>query len=142
MKPITLSAGAVIVRFDGTAPRFLILRAYSNWDFPKGECDDGEAPLAAALRETREETGLTDLVMPYGEEHRETEPYGRGKVARYYLATTDRTDIVLPVSPELGKPENDEYRWATYDEARGLLPSRLLPILEWAHDRIAATLRK
>lgn len=136
MKPLILSAGAVIAHLGQDAPRFLILRAYRNWDFPKGECNTGEAPLAAALREVREETGLTDIAIPYGEEFRETEPYGRGKIARYYLATADRTEIELPVSPELGKPENDEYRWVTYEEARILLPPRLLPILAWARDRL------
>lgn len=28
------------------------------WSIPKGELDDGEAPLAAAIRETREELGV------------------------------------------------------------------------------------
>jgi putative (di)nucleoside polyphosphate hydrolase len=31
----------------------------SHWDLPKGGPDDGESPLAAALRETQEETGLS-----------------------------------------------------------------------------------
>ncbi len=29
-----------------------------HWDIPKGSAEPGEAPLAAALRETREESGL------------------------------------------------------------------------------------
>ena len=38
----TLSAGAVIVRGHGEARRYLILRAYRNWDFPKGRVEPGE----------------------------------------------------------------------------------------------------
>lgn len=30
----------------------------SHWDIPKGMKDEGESPLAAALRETQEETGV------------------------------------------------------------------------------------
>jgi hypothetical protein len=43
---------------------------------------------------------------------------------------------MLPVSPELGRPEHHEYRWVTYEEARSLLPLRLLPILEWAREKL------
>ena len=113
-----------------------MLRAYRNWDFPKGVVESGEAPHGAAVRETVEETGIDDLVFGWGEDFRETAPYGQGKIARYYLAETRRTQITLPVSPELGRPEHDEWRWV--DFAQGLLPPRLLPILAWAGERLAA----
>jgi 8-oxo-dGTP pyrophosphatase MutT (NUDIX family) len=135
-QPPARSAGAVVVSRKTGEPRYLLLRAYRNWDFPKGLLESGEAPLDAALREVREETGLDDLAFRWGHEFRETEPYNRGKVARFYLAETGQTDIVLPVSPELGRPEHDEYRWVDFDTARRLLPPRLAPILEWAHQRL------
>ena len=65
--------------------------------------------------------------------YQETAPYGRGKIARYYLAETHRLDVRLPVSPELGRPEHHEFRWATYSEARTLLSARVAAILDWAH---------
>ena len=68
--------------------RFLLLRAYRYWDFPKGAVEQQETPLAAAIREVCEETGLTGLEFAWGEDYLETEPYNRGKVARYYLART------------------------------------------------------
>ncbi|HIE53941.1 MAG TPA: NUDIX domain-containing protein [Chromatiaceae bacterium] len=130
-----LSAGVVIIREEPDGCRFLLLRVFNYWDFPKGEVESGEEPLAAAVREVAEETGITDLEFPRGEAFFETEPYGSGrrrKVARYYLAFTRQKKVVLPVNPELGKPEHEEYRWAGFQEALGLLGERVEKVLRWA----------
>jgi 8-oxo-dGTP pyrophosphatase MutT (NUDIX family) len=127
-----VSAGIVPVRRTPEGWRMLILRAYKNWDFPKGRIDPGEAPFAAAKREAAEEADLTDLVFPFGEICEDTAPYSGGKVARYYLAETRKEKIVLPVSPELGVPEHHEGRWVSLDEAAKLLPPRLQGVLAWA----------
>lgn len=119
--------------------RVLILRAYNNWDFPKGLVEPGEDELAAARREVEEETGLADLEYPFGDEFKETVPYAGRKVARYYLAETDQVELELPVSPELGRPEHHEYRWVSFDEAEDLLPPRLAIVLEWARKTISGT---
>ncbi len=108
-----------------------MLRAYANWDFPKGQIEAGEQELEAAIRETREETGISDLSFPWGMAYLETGPYGPGKIARYYIGKTDTETVLLPVSAELGRPEHDEFRWVGYPEARELLPPRLQPVLEW-----------
>ena len=86
----------------------------------------------AALREAREETGLTDLAFSWGHDFRETEPYASGKTARFYMAQTRTERIELPVSPELGRPEHHEWRWVSFDEARALLAPRLRFIVDWA----------
>jgi 8-oxo-dGTP pyrophosphatase MutT (NUDIX family) len=134
MKEILLSAGAIVVRRQEEDWFFLMLRVYHYWDFPKGLVEPGEKPIRAARREAEEETGLTDLSFPWGEEYRETPPYGRGKIARYYLAETRQISIELPVSTELGRPEHHEARWFDYAGARSLLGPRLTPVLDWAHD--------
>jgi 8-oxo-dGTP pyrophosphatase MutT (NUDIX family) len=126
------AAGAVIFRRSDHGIRLLVLRAYKNWDFPKGLIEPGEDALAAARREVREETGLAELDYPFGDEYKETLPYSGNKVARYYLAQTDAEKIELPVSPELGRPEHHEYRWVSFEEAEDLLPPRLATVLEWA----------
>ena len=131
-----LSAGVVVVRETADGARILLLRAYKNWDFPKGQIEPGESELDAAKRETAEETGLTDLDFPFGDAYKDTVPYAGGKVARYFIAETGESEIKLPVSPELGRPEHHEWRWVSYYEAEELLPPRLGVVLEWARRTI------
>lgn len=129
------SAGIVVVRRVGAGWRLLLLRAWRDWDFPKGRIEPGETPLAAAVRETAEETGLTRLEFSWGEVHIEVGPYGtRRKIARYYLAETDQASVRLPISAELGRPEHHEWRWVNANEAARLLPPRLQPVLAWVCD--------
>jgi bis(5'-nucleosidyl)-tetraphosphatase len=130
-KPV-LSAGAVIVRLFDDQYRYLLLRVRDYWDFPKGMVEPGEDPLVAAIRETEEETTLTGLNFRWGHEFIETEPYGKNKIARYYLAESPQGEVFLPVTEELGKPEHEEFRWMEYDTARGLLVPRVMTVLEWA----------
>ena len=137
MKPAPRAAGAVVFRRSEHGVRLLVLRAYKNWDFPKGTVEPGESELDAARREVEEETGLAGLEYPFGEEFKETLPYSGNKVARYYLAETDAEKIELPVSPELGRPEHHEYRWVSLDEAEDLLPPRLAVVLEWVKKTLA-----
>ena len=110
-----LSAGVVVVRESVDGARFLLLRAYRNWDFPKGLVEPGEDPLAAAVREVHEETGLTDLAFEWGTGFIETErvfaahaalraaitPGGRGAGAR-----------TRAVAPEPPTPKDVRLNWA------------------------------
>lgn len=131
MKNYVLSAGVIIVR-GLPEPRYLLLRAYQYWDFPKGIVEPGEEPLEGAIREVFEETGLENLNFRWGSVYQETRPYGIGKIARYYLAESVEGDVYLPVNPNLGRAEHEEFRWVTYNEAQNLIGSRIRQILNWA----------
>ena len=127
-----LSAGVVVVRQTAEGWRFLLLRAFNHWDFPKGMVEPGEEPLDAARREVREESLIDDLEFRWGEPSTRTGPYSRGKVACYFIATTRTEEITLPVNPELGRPEHSEFRWVDFDEAMALVSPRVKPVLRWA----------
>lgn len=131
-----LSAGVVVARRELAGWLLLMLRAYRNWDFPKGMVEPGEDPLAAARREVREETLIEDLSFDWGEVYYETGPYGNGKIARYYLAATRTIQVTLPVSQELGRPEHNEWRWVDRDGALSLASARLRPVVRWAAERL------
>jgi len=131
-----LSSGVIIVNYQDKIPLYLLLRVHNYWDFPKGIVDPGEEPLSGAVREVEEETTLTGLDFHWGLEYRETPPYRRGKIARYYIAESSRVDVFLPVSEELGHPEHDEFRWLEYEQSRPLLSERVRPIFDWAHEMI------
>ncbi len=134
MKPYTLSSGVVVVRLSPDQPRYLMLRAFNYWDFPKGVVEPGEDPFQAAIREVMEETGLSlhPEDFRWGKGYQETAPYGIGKIARYYLAESKEGEPYLPVNPALGKPEHEEFLWVTYKEAQTIIPQRLKAILNWA----------
>ncbi len=131
-----LSAGVVVVRRFPEGWRCLVLRAYRNWDFPKGLVEPDEAPRDAARREAWEETSLSDLRFDWGDEYKETLPYAGGKVARYYLAESPADPVLLPVSKELGRPEHDEFRWVSFEAAEDVLPPRLAIVLDWARGMV------
>lgn len=132
-RPTRLSAGVVVVSLVERKLKFLLLRAYRNWDFPKGMVEPGELPIDAALREVREETTLDDISFDWGLVFMETGPYDKGKISRYYIARSKERTISLPVNPELGVPEHQEARWVSVDKAAEMVTARLKPVVRWSY---------
>ena len=142
-QPHVQSAGVIIIDGDSV----LSLRAYQNWDFPKGRVEAGETLLDAAVRETEEETTLVageDYTLTGDQAPSITYSTGmKTKTATYFIATraSDKEPPTpLPVSYELDppRPENDEWQWvplAQLDnkdpEVGVVMPRRLAPVIEY-----------
>lgn len=96
-----------------------------------------EDPWEAAVREFQEETGLTEYSTPFGNRYIETEPYGKGKVARYYLLQVEgEKEVTLVANPLTGIVEHHEFRWVSYEDAREMLVPRVVNVLDWAKKQI------
>jgi 8-oxo-dGTP pyrophosphatase MutT (NUDIX family) len=101
-----LSAGGVIYRrrSDGEVEVLLIRDSYGNWGFPKGHVEGTEDAWDAALRECREETGLSHLRL--GDALAATDWYFRvgdtlvHKYCDYFLLEADASDVPRPQNVE------------------------------------------
>jgi 8-oxo-dGTP pyrophosphatase MutT (NUDIX family) len=133
-----LSCGVVPLRRSHGRWLTLMLRAYRNWDFPKGLCEAGETPIEAAIREVGEETGIHELSFDWGDKFVETGPYNRGKIARYYLASTDQEEVVMGIVPELGRAEHHQSLWLDFDRAHDLAAPRVRMVVQWARQIVGA----
>jgi len=61
------SAGIVLFRRENEKILFLLLHYPSgHWDFVKGKMENGEIPHETAIRETKEETGISDVQFVEG----------------------------------------------------------------------------
>jgi 8-oxo-dGTP pyrophosphatase MutT (NUDIX family) len=133
------SAGGVVFRVDEGQPLFLLIRdSYKNWGFPKGHLENGERPEAAALREVREETGLSGLEVRGAIETIDWYFRFRGrlihKVCHFFLMETvsDRT------SPQRAEGIT-ACRWAPFDEAIQIISyANARDVLKRAQEMIVA----
>ncbi len=94
---------------------------------PKGHVERGESAMETALRETREESGYTDLTVKddLGAQTVEfTRPDGRQvvRVERYFLITLTEEHGKTTRQPEAGTHESQfEPLWLPWDEAQAAL---------------------
>lgn len=120
--PLHVTASAVIVQPDSGD---LLLRWHQRqqaWLQVGGHADPGEtSPLAIALREAGEETGLTDLVPWPDSELRHVAivsvPEGNGEPAHEHA---DLRFVLATRRPEAATPESPDapLRWVTPGEAQ------------------------
>jgi 8-oxo-dGTP pyrophosphatase MutT (NUDIX family) len=110
------SAGVILFRQDFDKKMFLLLHYPSgHWDFIKGHIEKNEEPKQAALRETKEETGITDIELIDGFEEKIQYSYQYdGKPMRkqvvFFLAKTNTPDVRL-------SKEHLNFAWLEFDDA-------------------------
>jgi len=135
------SAGVIIIDAKTQdEPTVLCLRAYSNWDFPKGAVEKDEQIAVAAFRELEEETGykFKDVKLNSDILGRHIQvpvivSHGKGKNQKQIILflselSNFKKEPVLKVNPELGKPEHDEWRWVKISELEALMPKHFAPV--------------
>jgi len=110
------SAGIVLLRNDSGKNEFLLLNyPQGHWDFVKGKVEKNETPHETAIRETKEETGITNIEFIDGFE--ESVEYNFRfkkkdihKKVIFFLAKTDEKNIKL-------SHEHNDYLWLEYNDA-------------------------
>lgn len=110
------SAGVVIFRRENSKILFLLLNYPSgHWDFVKGKMEEGETTYQTAIRETREETGITDIV--FLDDFEEWIKYNfqyHGELVNkkvvFFLAETKTEQVII-------SHEHLDYIWADYETA-------------------------
>ena len=121
-----ISAGIIIYRKTPEGLKFLILyHGHNYWNFPKGKIESEERSFQTALREVKEETGLTRNDLIFNENFKAYEKFtfwrrlGNKnvkvfKIVIFYLAETKKSQIKI-------SQEHEGYGWFTYKEALRIL---------------------
>ena len=110
------STGIVLFRNASNKNEFLLLNyPQGHWDFVKGKVEGGETPYETAIRETKEETGITNIEFVDGFE--ESVEYDFRfkkedihKKVIFFLAKTNEKNIKL-------SHEHNDYLWLEYNDA-------------------------
>jgi predicted NUDIX family NTP pyrophosphohydrolase len=148
------SAGILLYRITGTAPEVLLVhpggpfwtrRDAGAWSIPKGEYEEGDDPLACALREFEEETGTA---LPPGDliELGSVQQKG-GKVVSAWAAEGDldadavhSNTFTMEWPPRSGRtaefPEVDRAGWFDAEVAREKLVAAQAELVDRLLERL------
>jgi putative (di)nucleoside polyphosphate hydrolase len=129
-----LSCGVVALNADGEL-LLCHVTGQNHWDLPKGGIDTGESPLQAALRETREETGLrldAEALLDLG-----PFSYTAKKDLHLFATCLPRIDLAELrceshfVDRWAGRelPEMDGYGWFGFDRVATLCTPKMAAVL-------------
>ena len=108
------SAGIVLFRKEGSKILFLLLHYPSgHWDFVKGKMEKGESTHETAIREAKEETGITDITfLENFEEWIKYDFQYQGELVHkkvvFFLAETKTEQVMI-------SHEHLDYTWMDYN---------------------------
>ncbi len=108
------SAGIVLFRKEDSKILFLLLHYPSgHWDFIKGKMEKGESTRETAIRETKEETGITDITfLENFEEWIKYDFQYQGELIHkkvvFFLAETKTKEVII-------SHEHLDYSWMDYN---------------------------
>jgi len=109
------SCGAVVFRRNGSTKYLLLHYEGGHWDFVKGHVEEGESEKETVLRESEEETGISDLTFVEGYREPISYFYRRaGKTVKkdviFYLVETKTEEVRL-------SREHVGFDWLRYERA-------------------------
>lgn len=113
------SCGVVVYRQLDKEIEYLLLQSkkHKEWGFPKGHVEGTETELETAIREVREESGIT--IEPTSNFRTSIEYFidsNTKKEAVYFIAFTTEEDVVIQ------ECEIIDYTWTNLPNALDLLP--------------------
>jgi 8-oxo-dGTP diphosphatase len=115
---IVVAAGALLWRRENGVLKVLVIHRdrYDDWSWPKGKLDKGEAISEAAVREIREETGLSVTLGVKLYELEYKLDTGNRKVVHYWAAEV--SDKALAAQNFVPDEEVASLEWLTVPEAK------------------------
>lgn len=124
------AAGGLVVNKDGA---LLMIFRRGHWDLPKGKIDEGESIQECAVREVKEETGLSSV-------------YARSKLKTTYHLYDEKNKTILKTTDWFSMESGDEVltpqleediliaKWVNKSEASLLLKQSYSIIRELVHE--------
>lgn len=119
---------------------FLLMRHATRWDLPKGHADAGESDLECALRELREETGISSedldlddrfqFVLQYQVREQRDPEHAVHKTLRIYLGWLRRAVAIQP-SEHLG------FEWFKWQPPHHIQARTIDPLLAAVETHLA-----
>lgn len=131
------SAGCIIVKHFNGVPHILLAHAAGNWrtklmGFPKGHVDEGEDTKRAAIRETKEEVGITPDIINYLGSSKTK----KGKRVHAYMAFVKSGRLDGKKAVDLQKEEVDLAKFYPLDKADEMVYVYQRPLIKKAQEYV------